>query len=634
MIFNLPLFPKTKYSSAFFMSSLIFYFCCISCAEAENSWKLSSEFINLGTIFITAKRSDSEEEHTAENVMVYTREDIERSSANNLGEAVKYMPGVDISVTNQFGQATALTIHGSASRQVLVMIDGIPFNTQISGQADPTIIPVEHIERIEVIKGASSSAWGSSLGGVINVITKDTGNSAIPTGQFKSTFAEFGTTKNSLELAGKISELGYFVSGSYLETNGTRARSDVQENKIFGKLSYPLTDNTKITGSFGYTGAHVHDGIFSDDTWVSMPYIARYGKINLENQQDDFNINIAYKYNDQDILSDTYVASTGDLDSSNLYYNTYQGVSITGSLHLRDKDVWAFGSDFDWHEFKSNNFLDNSKRISMQTPYMNYTYKWHNWDFIPGLRYDHNQQFGSQTSPSLGMIYHFEDARQSLARFRVSRAFNAPPLMWIYSDDASQWVGPNPDLKAERATMYEAGFETKPFASVKIKLDLYRADVKDALALVWDAGVYKYDNFKKFRRQGAELSLHYQVNDDLTLRASGAFTDVENRETRKLVRDADIARQSFSLGANYKNEKGSGFHLYGSYRRWSADPGEANDRKFILDAKLTQEFKDVKGNIDLEIFLNIYNLTNSKYWSNPDYPLPRRYFEGGFSLKF
>ena len=620
-----------------FIAISFFLFCILSVSDAlsENYWEESlSDSVILSTIVVSAKRVESQEGSSAENITVYSRQEIEKLSAKNLGEIIKYIPGVDISVTNQFGQLTALTIHGSNSRHVLLMVDGIPFNTQLSGQADPTMIPVEHIKRVEVIKGASSSSWGSSLGGVINVITKDVGDSIIPKGIFRSSFAEFGTTKNSLELAGKISKLGYFISGNYMETDGTKTRSDVKEKKIFGKISFPIADAIKIISSFGYSSANVLDGVNSDDDWDSTPYISRYGNIKLDINKNDLNLNIAYKYNDQDISSSNYDAATGALNSSTISSNTYQGISLNGSLNLRDNDVLVLGSDFDWHKLKSSNYLATGKRISMQAPYMNYTFNWDNWNFIPGVRFDNNRQFGSQTSPSLGVVYNFNDSGKSLIRAKISRAFNAPPLLWIYCDDPSVLVGPNPDLKAERAMVYEIGFETKMFSPVSIKLGLYHTDVKDAIATAFKDGAYIKDNFKKFRRQGVELFLNYEVNDDLTLYGGGAFTDVKNRETNEIVRDADIARQSFSLGANYKNKGGLEINLHGYYNRWSSNPGDANDRKFIFDANFSQKFKNKKDNLEMELFLNIYNLTNSKYWSNPTYPLPKRYFEGGMSLEF
>ena len=625
-------FIDFKHTISIAIAVLVFIlFSNTSLLANSSSEDLSLNPIMLGTLLISAKRVGSEGEDIAENVTVYTKEEIERSSANNLGEVLKYIPGVDVSVTNQFGQATSLSIHGSNSRQVLIMIDGIPFNTQLSGQADPSIIPVENIERIEILKGASSSVWGSSLGGVINVITKDAGDSAIPKGKFKTTFAGFSTTKNSLELAGKVSEVGYLVSGSYLETDGTKSRSDVQEEKIFAKVSVPISDALKIISSFGYTGANVHDGVNSDGTWDSMPYIARYGNVKMDLNKDDLKLSIAYKYNDQDVVSDNYDALTNAQNSSSINNNIFQGISINGSLNLREEDLFVFGSDFDWHRFKSSNYLDTGKSISMQSPYANYTLKLNDWDFIPGVRFDNNQQFGSQTSPSLGIIYHFKDSNKSLVRAKISRAFSAPPLMWIYNN-LPPYVNPNPDLKAEKALVYEVGFETELFSIARIKLDIYRSDVKDAI--VYNDSGSMMDNLRKLRRQGAELSLNYKVNDELTIYGSGAFNDVENRETKQTVRDSGIARQSFILGSKYQNDKGFGFDLYGYYNRWSSDPDQANDRKFMFDAKFRQKFKDVKENIDLELFLNIYNLANSKYWSDPTYPLPKRYFEGGVTLYF
>mgnify|MGYP000029403822 CR=1 FL=1 len=146
----------------------------------------------LDAVIVTAQRIPSDENRTAENITVYTKEDIGRLPARDLSEALSYIPAVDVQLNGQFGQSTAISINGSSARQVLLMIDGVPFNTQLSGQANPTQIPIEHIERIEIIKGASSSVWGSSLGGVINVITKDVGDSEKPTGNFTSSFAESG----------------------------------------------------------------------------------------------------------------------------------------------------------------------------------------------------------------------------------------------------------------------------------------------------------------------------------------------------------------------------------------------------------------------------------------------------------
>ena len=592
----------------------------------------------LETIVVTAQRIPSDKNQTAENVTIYTEEDIARLPARDLGEVLSYIPAVDVQLNGQFGQATALSINGSNARQVLLMIDGIPFNTQLSGQANPTQIPIEHVGRIEVIKGATSSTWGSSLGGVINVITKDVGDSQKPTGNFTSSFAEFGTTKNSLDLAGKVKELGYFLAGSYLNTNGAQAITDAQEKDFFGKLSLPLGDEAKLVGSFGYSETDVRYALSTSTSLISQPQIARYGKLLLDVDKTDYQWNIAYKYNDQDITTDMTFVSSGALFSSTVSENVYNGLSLTGSMDILENGILVMGSDFDWHTLKSNQYLDTSKSISMQAPYMNYTLTLDQWDFITGVRYDHNQQFGSQTSPSFGSVYHLGDSHESLIRAKVSRAFNAPPLLHVYNSGVSfgYTILPNPDLKAERAMMYELGFESNLFSKLKLELSAYRADVKDGIVVTTvSSSTTQSQNIRKFRRQGGQLLLNCSINDQWTLYGSSAFNDAENRTTGEQVRDAGIARQKFTFGADYKHQNGFGLNLSGYYNRWSSPASqEPNDRKPMFDMKLTKEFKDIKNGVDIETFLNIHNLTNSKYWSDISFPLPRRYFEGGFSVQF
>ncbi len=589
--------------------------------------------INLGSILVSAQRTEKEAGDVAENVYVITKEDIAGLPVRDINDVLKYIPGVDIQVGNQFGQATSVSIHGSDSKHVLVMLDGIPFNTQLSGQANPTRLPLENIERIEVIKGSSSSAWGSSLGGVINIITKPVGTTARPKGNFKTSYAEFSTTRNSLELSGKVKELGYYIAGSFAKSDGIKSKSESEEKESFVKLAHSIGDEGTVTGFFGNKSGDVNDGINPNNKWYSTPYLSRFGQLKIEEKNETSVLSATYKYNDQDITSDRYHGTTNALESSTVSHNFYQGLSLNSAFDVFDDDLFVAGADFDWHTMKSNQYLEASKDIGMQAPYANYSLKLDKAEFIGGIRYDHNQTFGSQVSPSLGFVYNFNFKNLSQFHSKVSRAFNAPPLLWIYNEYGT--IKPNPDLKAERALVYEAGFEGNVIEKLKYNLDFYRSDAKDAIAWVVDGGFYIAKNFKKFRRQGVELGLDWELTKELNVFGSTGFNDVENRETRKTVRDQSIARQSYKMGMNYKNKKGFGLAVIGNYNRSSSEPSLlANDRKFIFDAKLSKEFKGIKKDLDCELFLNVYNLTNSKYWSNISYPTPERYFEGGISLDF
>ena len=157
----------------------------------------AEEVIPLPRIIITNRRVPVSPSDAVENISVIYEDDIEALSARDVSEVLSYVPGIDIEPRSGFGQATSITIQGSNSRHVRVMIDGIPLNLQSSGQVNPAELPIENLDRIEAIKGAASSIWGSSLGGVINAVTKDTGDTPVPKVTVKTSIAQSSTEKGS-----------------------------------------------------------------------------------------------------------------------------------------------------------------------------------------------------------------------------------------------------------------------------------------------------------------------------------------------------------------------------------------------------------------------------------------------------
>jgi outer membrane receptor protein involved in Fe transport len=399
-----------------------------------------------------------------------------------------------------------------------------------------------------------------------------------------------------------------------------------------------LGNLSELTSSFGYSRSNVNSGEFPGGEYQNVPYVNKYGRLGLD---VDFHngviFNSAIKFCRQDIIT-KYFATVQDAEPYDTVrsQDQYYGLELKSLIHLRDEDRLLLGADFDWHILKSI-YLSDSKGVNLQAPYANYTLRLDNWDWIFGARFDNNSEFGSQFSPSLGTVYHFPSTRDTSIRATVSRAFNAPPLLWRFNDYLL-WgfynVIPNPDIKPERAWVYEMGIASKLSDSLGVELCLYRADVKDAIASVIEGANIYMDNFEKFRRQGAELKIKAKLNRQLSVTGSAAFNDVENRKTGKTVRGIGVARQSFDIELKYKNEYGFNCTLKSYYHYWNqvAD-AKPNDRKFISDLRISQEIKNTRG-FSLELFLNIYNLTNSKYWADYYFPIPRRYFEGGFTAKW
>ncbi|MFH1782811.1 MAG: TonB-dependent receptor [Candidatus Omnitrophota bacterium] len=599
----------------------IFYPSDIKAAEVE-----------LEKIVVTSRRIETSPGEIAENIEIFTEVDISNIPSRNLSEAIDYIRGIDIDRRNGFGRVTSISIQGSDARQVRVMIDGIPLNTQSSGQVDLTKFPIENVARIEVIKGASSSMWGSSLGGVINVITKDTGNALSPKASLTTSFAGFRTQKQNLELSGGCGDLGYYSFITYMESGGKGLKDDVLEKKAFNKLSYDLKDMGKIIASFGYTESDVNSGEYPGAWFESKPFTARYGKIGWTGKLNDIDLKIDLKHSRQNVTTHTYNSLTDETPSSSVWYRDllYQ-LSIVSSFKPRDKDLLVIGGDFDWDLIKSNH-LAEAKSLNLQAPYINYTFKEDHLDLNLGARYDDNSEYGKEISPSLGIVYRFEDIAKTAIKANVSRAFNAPPLLWKYYERVFLGLtADNPGIGPEEAICYGIGLETKPFSNLWAKLSLYRSDIKDAIGNAQNENAdWIKKNFEKFRRQGVELELKMDILEGLSLSGGGAFNDIEDRSTKETVQGGGKARQSFNLGLDYYNKKGYKLSLRGYYDYWNEPASsEPNDRKMIFDLKLIREL-----NKNFSIFFNIYNLTNSKYWRDFYFPIPERYLEGGLTYEW
>ncbi|MFH2138984.1 MAG: TonB-dependent receptor plug domain-containing protein [Candidatus Omnitrophota bacterium] len=594
-----------------------------------NADTVNGEEIDLGKIIFSARRAPLKLSQIADNSTVVGKDYIEGLPCGDAGDVLGYIPGIDVEPRQGFGRPTSISLQGSQSRQVRVMVDGIPFNSQASGQVNLSQFPAGNIDRVEIIQGASSCVWGSGLGGVVNIITKETGDTLKPQGNALISFAEFGTQKQSLDARGKQGDMGYYFFTSHAESGGKKPKDDVLENKSFGKLSYDLHAAGRIVTSFGYSAADANTGEFPDKVWQSQPYRTRYGKISWEISGADMDSRIEFKQSVQKLMTRSYAVIT-DLEP----YETIKTkdvlsqVSLITSLCLRDNDLLVVGTDLDQNRLESS-YLTQSKNLKVQAPYVNYTRGGEELDINCGLRYDNNSEFGQDLSPSLGAVYRLDPESHTILRGTVSRTFNAPPLLWKYYDEGLSGLTISPELEAEHAYVYEIGVERNLRPDLWTRLSVYRADVYNAIAAAQNPITSQWfmKNFEKFRRQGAELSGKLDVNSRLNIFCSGGFNDIENRQTQQTVKGAGAARQTFQMGIDYKNLQGLRFVLKGYYKRWNqlawALP---NDRKMLFDAKISQQIKDIT------FFLNVFNITNSSYWSDNYFPDPERYFEAGISL--
>jgi len=126
----------------------------------------------LGQQLITASRTGTSPVSIASSSLI-TRDDIERQQAGSVPELLQRLAGVSVTSNGGRGKSTSVSIRGTSDKHVLVLIDGIRVGSATSGSAALQSIPVEQIERIEVVRGPRSSLYGSeAMGGVIQIFTR------------------------------------------------------------------------------------------------------------------------------------------------------------------------------------------------------------------------------------------------------------------------------------------------------------------------------------------------------------------------------------------------------------------------------------------------------------------------------
>ena len=201
---------------------------------------------------------------SAENVTVITADDITRINAHTLAEILQTVPGIQLDYLRTPSSATSYTIQGTSNEEVLVLMDGIRQNGFDQGRTLPGLIPVQQIERIEIIKGAASPVWGAAPGGVINIITKTPVPDRTAAGMVSGSIGSRFTADSRAELSGTASSFGYYLTAGNLRSDGLSPNTATNMNSLYGKLSYLLPGSGSVTAGGSYLSAQ--PGLNEGDT--------------------------------------------------------------------------------------------------------------------------------------------------------------------------------------------------------------------------------------------------------------------------------------------------------------------------------------------------------------------------------
>ena len=467
---------------------------------------------------------------------------------NTAAEILSFSPGVVVRDFGGPGQLKTLSIRGSSNDQVVIMLDGVRLNSAIGGGVDLSTIPLNYVDKFEVVRGGASALAGSdAIGGVVNIVTKKTDE---PFTFGSATYGSFETFVINLGRAQKIGKFSYLVSLGHAQSKGDfefksvnglkakRINNEFHAESILGKADYDFENGWKI-------GAL--NEFFYDDRGV--PGLGEFQQPNA-NQKDLRNLTSV------NISKEKFI--NPELDLNVLIFNRYDnlefknptptvGVPIdtlskTYSFGANPRLIWfapynqifTFATELRGDVLRNDDF-DNPKR---------FTYSAFASDEIslldekllinPLVRFDLYSTQEEETttdtgfSPKLGAIY---SPKQFLSfKGNIGRSFRAPSFGELFFPEEG-FIGGNPDLKPETSYDFDIGFLLS-HPRIAFELTYFRSHIDDLILFVFvSAFRIEPQNIGKVNQQGVESSIAARPFDFLSLFASYTFLDGEVEDT-------------------------------------------------------------------------------------------------------
>lgn len=601
-------------------------------SEAEKSF-LALYFTAEELSVVSATRSLQSIARIAENITVVTADDIELMNAHTLADVLDSVSGVQVNFSGHFGGYANAQIQGSAVEQVTVLLDGIPLNDLPNNFASLGFIPVQEIEKVEIIKGPASSAWGSALGGVVNVITKGPGSRPY---QGRASFSR-GTAASGeyrAEISGRQGRFGYYLSGTGLRTDGLTEGFDVQADHLGAKLDFALTERADLRFALFYTEGSRGDGVskpddlsFRDHSRQLTSSLALSSALGREGR-----IDLAVWTNQQE-WRDTMEQLSDGLE---LYKSTNDGRRSGAGLKYswsHERQDLVVGADYSTGKLDSSNIPGADPELTQWALFANDTLRLGELTIIPGIRYDDISTTDSFVSPSLGLTYAL--FHNTLVRATVARGFMAPSPAATSATSEITLYQANPELGVEKVWSYQAGFETNVFDALWLKVSAFRHDITDVIESipVSDPPDYQTNvNQGRQRNEGVAFELKTRPFQHFSLAAAAVFIKARDLETDE---DALYAtKRQYDVRLTYDDKKSFRGLLKGRYWQEATPPWFNTDLDdMIFDLSLIKKFA-VSSSVSPAVYLTVHNLFDGdQYWADI-YKNPDRWVEGGVSVAF
>ncbi len=606
-------------------------------------------------VVVTANRSAQPIERVGASVIVLTQAAIEARQTPVVAELLAQTPGVSFTRNGGPGTSTGVNIRGAESQHTVVLIDGVKLNDPSSTQGGFNFgnLLVGDTARIEVLRGAQSTLWGSqAIGGVVNIVTAE------PTealqGSLDAEVGARGTTYFRGGVGGANERLSWRLAASRYDTDGFSAFAKGTEDDgyantgLSGRLNVKVTDAVSLDlRSVWSSGRNDFDAFNGDSReYGKTQELVAYAGLNFDLLDGRFRNRIGYAHTDTDRRNfnpDNKVQTlTFDAEGQNRRWE-YQGAfAFTEALNA------TFGLEHEKSEMKTRSPGDwnPNPAFGRGEAELNSAYGQVQWTVLDGLtltgglRYDDHAQYGDNLLGQVAAAWALSEG-DTVVRASWGQGFRAPGLYELYSEYG------NLNLQPEEFDSWEIGVEQRLFdravvsatyfnrqADNEIRYNGCSTPSTDPLCTVNGAGRWGYyRNVQKTEAQGVELVGRMDVTERLNVSANYTWTDAKSasgatdgkRLTRRPEHMANFAADyAFAFGL----KTGVAVRYVGE--TFNNDTNTVKvDAYTLVDLRASYPINDT-----LEVYGRIENAFDEDYQTVLNYGASGRGVFGGVRVRF
>jgi len=508
------------------------------------------------TIVVTAARAPQASQQALGDISVTDRAALERAGSDSLAEVLSRSHGVEYAVSGGPQGNTSLFLRGANANQTLVLIDGIRINSPVTGLAFLEALPVDTLERVEVLRGSASSLYGAdAIGGVVNLITRPEAGDRPLRARASAGYGTHGTARASAGLSGAAQGWDYALSAGYTQANGFEAttpanfshtpdRDGYYQGSFVGSLGYRWRAGHRI-GLTAYSarlnaqydnGPDFMTGDYFDDRAVTRQQV--YALSSTDDITDRWQSVLRVGYSKDDQRNENMPAAwapdgISEFGSEKFTYTWQNNLKLAEghdlSLLMERLEERVTGTTDYPTDRRQTNSVGAIYRASLGRHHLQ-----------ANLRNDHISDYRDETTG--GLAYAYEFAPGWRAGVAGNTGFRAPTFSDLYYPGSG-----NPDLRPERSRNVEASLRYAG-EDTALGVTVYRNRVKDLIVAGAETGYVPY-NVNTAILRGVTLTAEQRLGAT-TLRASADFQDPHDDETGKQL--ARRAKQIYRIAADHR----------------------------------------------------------------------------------